>query len=119
MVVNRRIVSSRFPYVPIRLEVRQRAVSVEALLDTGFDGAVVVPRTLVMNGMPPHGEFRLTLADGSSVLAPYYRGTLQLGEMEPFRVNILVLGNESIIGLAAINRYYIGLDHGQRVIVEP
>ncbi len=72
-----------------------------------------------MNGGPPQGEFRLNLADGSAVLAPYYRGMLQLGDMEPFRVNVLVLGNEPMIGLGAISRYYVGLDHGQRVIVEP
>lgn len=101
------------------MEVHQRRFRIEALLDTGFDAAVIVPHYLIMNGTPPDGEFRLTLADGSALLAPYYRGTLQLGAMEPFGVDVLVLGDEPLIGLGAISRYYVGLDRGQRVIVEP
>ena len=47
-----RLVSSRFPYLPIRLQVRQRVEDLEALLDTGFDDddEVVAPRSWMGGG---------------------------------------------------------------------
>lgn len=41
-----RFVSARFPYLTVRVEVRQRDARVEALLDTRFDGDVAVPQVL-------------------------------------------------------------------------
>lgn len=37
------VVNEHFPFVPIRLVVAGRSIETEALLDTGFDGAVVMP----------------------------------------------------------------------------
>jgi len=45
-----RLEKHRFPYLPVRLTVHDRSANVEALLDTGFDGTVVVPAHLLTNG---------------------------------------------------------------------
>ena len=123
MAVSRRLVSSHFPYLPIRVQVGQHTIDTEALLDTGFDGAVVLPVSLLegllANGVPPLRYMHLTLADGSTLLAPRYTGTLRIGQLEPFRVDVVVLGDEPIVGLTATNRYYVGLDHGRQIIIEP
>ncbi len=119
MAVTQRIVSSRFPYIPVRVQLGQRTINVEALLDTGFDGAIILPADLLANGAPAESYVRVVLADGSRVLAATSVGTLQIGEMTPFRARVIALGDEPIIGLTATNRYYIGLDHGRQVIVEP
>ena len=68
---------------------------------------------------PPLRYMHLTLADGSTLLAPRYTGTLRIGQLEPFRVDVIALGDEPIIGLTATNRYYVGLDHGRQIIIEP
>lgn len=117
-VSDGRVVSERFPYLPVRLRVRGREAVVEALLDTGFDGYVVVPAHLVTNGAPADTHYTWVLADGSKVESPTYRGTAQIGELPPVRVLISVLGDEPIIGRALTNRFSIHLDHGRQVIVE-
>jgi predicted aspartyl protease len=114
-----RLVSSHFPYVPIRLHVRQQDIAVEALLDTGFDGDVAVPSALLADGQPPNGYLRWMLADGSRVLTPYYLGTVTLGPLGPFPAVVTALGNESLLGQGLAQHVTIILDHGQQVIVEP
>ena len=118
-VSDGQVISHRFPYVPIRLQVRGREALVEALLDTGFDGHVVVPASLMTNGAPADTHYTWTLADGSEVSSPTYRGTVQIGSFPPVRVLISVLGDEPIIGRALTNHFSIHLDHGRQVIVEP
>lgn len=113
------LVSPRFPFLPITIRIRQHEETVEALLDTGFDGHVVVPRSLVANGHPPNGHLQWTLADGSTVLAPYYLGTIRVGTFGPFSAMITALGDEPLIGREVAKHLTITLDHGRRVIVSP
>lgn len=115
-MTNGQLVSHRFPFIQITLRV-QREETVEALLDTGFDGHVVVPLRLVSNGQA-NGHLRWTLADGSTVLAPYYLGTIQVGSMGPFPAVITALGDEPLIGREIASHFTITLDHSRRVVVE-
>lgn len=112
------VVSARFPYLPLHLEVRHRVADVEALLDTGFDGDVIVPSHLVTNGQAPNGHLRWELADGSRVLAPYYLGMVRIGTLGPYPVVVTALGDEPMVGRKLIERFTVILDHGQRLIVE-
>lgn len=114
-----RVVSGRFPYVPITLDVQGRIATVEALLDTGFDGHVVVPPALVTDGQAPDGHLDWFLADGSQVVAPYFLGTLAIGAIGPFPVLVTVLGDEALVGQQVAIHLTITLDHGRSVIVEP
>jgi predicted aspartyl protease len=113
-----RLISSRFPYLPITVRVEEREATVEALLDTGFDGHIVVPAALLTTGHPPRGHLSWTLADGSAVLAPYYLGTIRVGALGPFPALVTVLGDEPLIGRESATHFTITLDHGERVIVE-
>ena len=113
------VTSSHFPYLPLTLTVRGRIAAIEALLDTGFDGHVVVPIGLITNGMVPDGSLEWMLADGSVVQAPAYIGSVQVGSFAPVAVVISVLGDEPIVGRAVSDSFRVTLDHGQRVIVEP
>jgi hypothetical protein len=114
-----RIVSSRFPYVPMHLRVNRRIVEVEELLDTGFDGDVALPPALIAGDRAPDGYVRLALADGSRIFAPYYIGALRLGPMGPFPAVVTALGDEPLVGQGIAAHVTIILDHGARVIVEP
>ena len=119
MDVNRRVLSNNFPYIPLLLELGHHVVRLEALVDTGFDGAIVVPADIVTDAEPPPTYLRWRLADGSQVTAPAYRGTLQIGDMPPLRVTVTVLGDETIVGRAVTNHFKVTLDHGRQLIVEP
>ena len=59
------------------------------------------------------------LADGSPVVAPVYRGTVQIGPFGPFRTVITVLGDEALVGRRLMERFTVTLACGDRVIVDP
>ncbi len=118
MVENMDIVSSRFPYLRITLMVLSRTLKIEALIDTGFDGDVVVPPKMIMNGRPPSGHTRWTLADGSISFAPYFLGSIKIGKFKPIGVSISALGDEPLIGRGVTDKFKVIFDHGKKVIVE-
>lgn len=111
--------SERFPFLPLTLTVGARTVEVEALLDTGFDGDVVVPVRLIGGAQPPDEYRSWALADGSTVATPVYYGTVQLGNFAAVPADIALLGDEPIVGRGISDRYRVILDHGERVIAEP
>ena len=110
--------SRRFPYLSLSIATQTRSFQVEALIDTGFDGDVTLPAALVAD-LLPEGVTTVRLADGSSVLAPTYFATIQIGHLAPIRGRVIVIGDTPLIGLWLIERYRVILDRGQRVVVEP
>ena len=114
-----RLESERFPYLPLRFEVRNRTYDVEALIGTGFDGFVAVPAELLANGEPPDDYQSRLLADGSKVAAPFYFGTVRVGDIGSLPAAITTLGDEPIVGRRVTDRFRVILDHGERVVVEP
>ena len=114
----RLLISKKFPYIPIKIEFRHRKEKIEVLLDTGFDGDVIMPEGLVSNGEPADEYLSWRMADGSLISAPAYRGSLEIGNIRLGRVLVTVLGNKAIIGRHAILNFKITLDHGKLVIVD-
>ena len=109
--------SPRFPYLPIAVIIRGRHVSVEALLDTGFNADIVVPDYFDLG--PSATTVNLTLGDGSSIRVRRAHGYVQVGDFDPIAAEVLATGNIYAIGVGILSRYEIILDHGQRVIVNP
>lgn len=72
MAIKKSIISQRFPYIPLQIQVRQRKEKIEALLDTGFDGDIAVPKGMLTNGDVPDGLLPWKLADGSKIIAAAY-----------------------------------------------
>jgi predicted aspartyl protease len=93
--------SSHFPYIPVTVFLNKRTETVEALLDTGFDGDLIIPEGLMTNGKPPDSYLRFTLADqATSVLAPAYLGRVEVAELRDVGEHaaiISVLGTEAIL----------------------
>lgn len=116
-----RVVSRRPPYVPITLTIRGQpgSVEVEALIDTGFDGEVIVPAALILATTPPIGQSGWRLADGSQISTPAYTGVLQIGGMRVAPIAVTALGDEPIIGRAVTRRFTVTFDHDRQVVVEP
>jgi hypothetical protein len=50
--------SAHFPYIPVTVFLNKRTETVEALLDTGFDGDLIIPEGLMTNGKPPDSYLR-------------------------------------------------------------
>ena len=115
--------SAHFPYIPVTVFLNKRTETVEALLDTGFDGDLIIPEGLMTNGKPPDSYLRYTLADQeTSVLAPTYLGRVEvagLGNGGEYAAIISVLGTEAIFGRNLDRHFHITLDHGREVIIRP
>jgi predicted aspartyl protease len=118
MAVSPRFTSSRFPYLPVHLRVRQLNAAVQGVLDTGFDGDVAVPVSLIPNGELPDGYLPWAMADGSEVLAPAYDATVQVASFAAFPAVVIALGEEPLVGRGVSDRFTIILDHGRELTVE-
>jgi hypothetical protein len=113
------LTNSRFPYLPIRIDLRGRTYQLEALLDTGFNGHAALPVQLIPCPEARDGHMPGELADSSVVRFAYYRGTVTGGDLGSFPSLIVGMGDEPVLGRAISNRFRIVLDHGQQIIVEP
>ena len=119
MALTNRLTNDRFPYIPLRLTVKDRTFRTEALLDTGFDGDAIVPAGLIGQDTQPDSYVTWTLADGSTVLAASYLGSVELEGLGRYPVLVSVLGDEPLVGRGFSDRFRIVLDHGVRLTVEP
>ena len=117
--MNPRLISARFPYIPMTVTINQVSTSSHVLLDTGFDGDVIVPRHLAATAGAPNSYEQLILADGSAVYRPLFLGTADLGPLGTFPVEVVALGAEYLMGRGLADRFRIVLDHGRQIIVEP
>ncbi len=116
------LTSSEFPYVPVRVEIRGKVHEGSALVDTGFDGKLIVPANWVtMDIGDPDGQSEWRLADGRVTYAPSYRGDLWLGDdfAHFSRLRCDALGDQYIVGLEIVSLFGVNLDHGERLIFEP
>lgn len=114
-----RLVSERFPYISLRLTLGSYTRQLDALVDTGFDGDVIVPIDFPTRGLRPFQFLEAFLADRSQISVPTFAGVAQVGSVEIAPVLVLTLGDVAIVGTNVIKRFTVTLDHGQRVIVEP
>jgi hypothetical protein len=119
MAVNQGVASSRFPYLPLRFQVRQHTYEGEALIDTGFDGGIAVPPSLLENVGPPDSYELWGPVVGPPVFALTYLGFFQIDALGSFPVTVTALGDEILVGLEVITRFAVTFDHGQQVIVRP
>jgi predicted aspartyl protease len=120
--LNGRLVSEHFPYLPIEVIFPSLAIwlRLEALLDTGFDGGLIIPEDAAQRLGPPEGLSHWRLPDGTELTTPDWEGLLELrGVIRDLAVTVSALGDETIMGRAAMSHFAIVLDHGRRLVVEP
>ena len=121
MAQSQPIISTTYPYLPIRVEIRGQSEEALALIDTGYTGNLIVPSNWISRNLGlPDGQSSIELGDGSIVPgAPLYLGILDMGGLFSAPVRITVMGNEYVLGRRVLDRFEITLDHGERVIVRP
>ena len=120
-VDNPGVRSTHVPYVPLSItpEGSPREMGVEALVDTGYTGFVVVPTGSLDPGPTPRFQLRLRLADGSAIVAPAYRGRIRIGRVTLESVAITEMGDTVILGMQVIGRFRLVIDHGRTIALEP
>lgn len=117
-MIARRLISNRYPYVPIVVTVSGHRTATEAFLDTGFEGTPLIPVGFLPSTIRSYSSTSWIMADGRRVVAPVYQATVQIGDLGSYSVFISALGNEVLIGRRLIDRLSIALDRGRRLIVE-
>ena len=75
-------------------------ITCEAMVDTGFDGGVVVPEHLLLDmRFTPMNRTEITLADGETKMAPTYSGQATVGEItKPVRI-IALPRRDGLVGM--------------------
>lgn len=118
MAKSRKVESFHFPYLPIKVTFKHNEHTLETLLDTGFDGYLVLPPGLITDGEAADLYESCKLADNSVVRVPVFIGSVKLGSKKLNRITFLIMGDEPIIGREVIKHFKITLDYGRRIILE-
>jgi len=115
--------SEHFPYLPITVLINKHLLTFEALLDTGFEGDIIIPEDSAPKGQTPDSYFHLTLADPTAtVLSPSFLGKVEvanLGDRGASAAIICALGTEAIVGRNLARRFHITLEYGRRITMRP
>jgi predicted aspartyl protease len=110
------------PYPSLRVRYVASGVAGEAnaIVDTGFDGYLAIPESLIGSLPEPTYRRRYRTASGESVVVAAFRGTVELVDLPgPIPARIIALGEDFLIGIQTLNHFRVTFDHGQRVIIEP
>jgi predicted aspartyl protease len=109
------LTSTHIPYVPITVQIPELNLetSFSALLDTGFNAEIVIPRSAVRTGTLALLQADVRLADGSRITLPLYLGNVRVGDTAIGPVSVMVMGDEAVIGLDIITQFELTIDHNR------
>ena len=115
--MTERISSSAFPYVPLTVRIfsgsREIELRIDAMIDTGFDGDLMIPGRLRAELGEPKLDAIWYLADGTPVEVPSYDAQVQLSGLNArHEVTVSCLGPTTLIGMSLLKSYRVILDHG-------
>jgi len=83
---------------------------VEVVIDTGFDGELILPRTVVAAlGLTPQGTYHARLADGRHVVLDYYEASI-MWHGRPRTVRVLQSGVVALLGMELLQGSRLILD---------
>jgi predicted aspartyl protease len=116
-----RLISTNYPYISVRVDIRGWQEEASALLDTGFTGELIIPEGVLTQGLGfPDEHTTVEVGDNRIIDALIYLGTLEIvGFPSIPDVTVIVLGDEYILGREILDLFEVTFDHGQRVIVRP
>lgn len=120
MAHGRGLESLDYPYLRVSWKVPDVEGQGLAYLDTGFDGHLCLPESIVDALGLPDLLVAYRLAGNQRVRVPAYEGSVTLLGLDiSLPASILALGDEMILGRHIVDRFWVTFDHGQRVLLEP
>lgn len=93
---------------------------VECVIDTGFEGFLTLPQTVVTDlNLPFLAPIRANLADNSRISTNVYLATIVWNGRDR-EVPVLAMGRRPLIGTALLQDYHLGIDfyEGGTVLVD-
>ena len=110
------VTSNTFPYLQVQFRVRGVQMADWAYIDTGFDGFLIVQRTVASTLGNPDLVSTWELGDGSLTQGADYLGDIEItGVSVTIRGQVTCLGDEWILGLGMLNHFEATFDHGRSV----
>ena len=97
-----------------------QALEVDAVVDTGFNGYLVLPPTLVADlALPVVGDGEAVLADGSEA-AFNVHGVTMLWDGQPRYVETGAVGVDPLLGMAMLDNHDLSIQvrDGGRVVIQ-
>jgi clan AA aspartic protease len=84
--------------------------SVQALIDTGFDGFLTLPRQVIARlFLPTRGHRPVILADGSQISVRVYRATV-LWDGQARAILVLAAEGPVLAGMSLLHRYLLTIE---------
>lgn len=104
----------------ILLPPQRSAIEIECVIDTGFEGFLTLPPSIIADlSLPYLININANLANNSSVETDVYLATIVWNGAER-NVAVLAMGRRPLIGTALLEDYHLGIDfcEGGTVLVD-
>lgn len=96
------------------------AIEIECVIDTGFEGFLTLPSTIVAElNLPYIAVLRANLADNSRILTNVHQVVIVWKGVER-EIPVLAMGSRPLIGTALLEDYHLSIDfcEGGTVVVD-
>ena len=104
-------IKSRFPKARLTLPGRSGPFVVEFIVDTGFDGELALPPSLIARlDAEIAGRQTLSLADGTTLFSPYYRAAIKDWEGAERLTEVLLLDGQPLLGVNLLHGYLLQME---------
>jgi clan AA aspartic protease len=106
-----------YPKITVSLFGNRAEATIEASIDTGFDGSLCVPIPVAIPlGLELYGYHPYELADGTIKQELTFQGIVHLGE-EVHRTEIsLTESEDALLGSELLEGYVLEIDYGNRTV---
>ena len=104
----------RYPEAEVILWVGTMDLTIEAWLDTGFEGGVTIPASMQHDILAEAVNTRVRLADGHMMRVQTWPGAVEI-EGRSFPCEIIALGSQMLMGLEVMNQMDVSFERGQRL----
>ncbi len=118
-MVKGRFDSHGQPFLPIELAGLHGAITLQALVDTGFDGDLCVPLAMAMTiGLELKDADYVELADGSIRRELIFRGIVRVGDLLPKEGEIVLTDSEQpLVGAGLFEGFRLEIDYGALTVL--
>ena len=105
------------PRIAVSIFGNRGEVTIDAVIDTGFDGALCLPLSLAIPlGLELHGRINYELADGTIKRELTFEATIHLGETVERAEISLTESEDALLGSELLHGYVLEIDYGNRTV---